>query len=161
MIEKLDKKLEVFCKWAIVICIFTMLGLSILNIVLRWFELSILWIEPFVRHLVFLSTFLGGVLATGANQHIKIDLLSRLMEKFKRPRLQKVVDGLVLLVTLVACLLIVKSSYDLTLIEFEFGKAHFLNIHSGYLVGIIPVGMSLVCLRVMTQLWLRLKAKES
>ena len=36
--------------------------LSVTNIFLRWFDMTIYWVEPLVRHLVFLSAFLGGYL---------------------------------------------------------------------------------------------------
>lgn len=133
-----------------------MLFLSVLSIVLRWFEVSLLWIEPLVRHLVFVAAFIGGSLATGANQHIKIDLLARILEKVEKPVVKKIVDLLILLCTLLACLILVKASYDLAVVEFEYGKIEFLGIHSGYLLSIIPAGMGFISLRVMTQVGLRL-----
>lgn len=157
MIKKLDQYLENFAKWSILFCVLSMLLLSLSSIVLRWFEMSLLWIDPLVRHLVFVAAFLGGSLATGANQHIKIDLLSRLLEKSQNLKLKKFIEALVLLITFIACFVLVKGSYQLTLVEFEYGKEEFLGLHSGYLVGIIPVGMGLIALRVMTQLFLRLK----
>ena len=159
MIKKLDLWLENIAKVAIVICVFSMLFLSVLSIVLRWFEVSLLWIEPLVRHLVFLAAFIGGSLATGANQHIKIDLLSRLLEKIEKPLLKKLVDLTTLTLTLVACVILVKASYDLAVVEFEYGKKEFLGIHSGYLLSIIPAGMGFISLRVLTQVGIRLEGK--
>ena len=159
MIKAFDQILENVAKVAIVICVMLMLGLSVLSIVLRWFEVSLLWIEPLVRHLVFLAAFIGGSLATGANQHIKIDLLSRVLEKVEKPLMKKIIESLVLLITLVACAILVKASYDLAIIEFEYGKPQFLGIHSGYLLSIVPVGMGFIALRVITQLFLRVGAK--
>ena len=65
-----------------VICLWAMLIISTLSIFLRWFQVSFLWTDPLVRHLVFITAFLGGSLATGANNHIRIDLAGKLFEKF-------------------------------------------------------------------------------
>ncbi len=136
-----------------------MLFFSVLSIVLRWFEVSLLWIEPLVRHLVFLAAFIGGSLATGSNQHIKIDLMSRILEKVEKPFVKKLLDIFILATTLLACAILVKASYELAVIEFDYGKVEFLGIHSGYLLGIIPVGMSFISLRVLTQIGIRLGVK--
>ena len=57
-----------------------MMILSITGIVLRWFNIAFLWIDPLVRHLVFICTFLGGAIATGRGTHIGIDIIGRLLE---------------------------------------------------------------------------------
>jgi TRAP-type C4-dicarboxylate transport system permease small subunit len=149
MIKRFDNFLHEFSKWGVTICVVFMLTLTILNIVLRWFEVSILWIEPLVRHLVFLGAFFGGSLATGERHHIKIDILSRLLEKFDKKVLLEWVEIFLTLVTLTATIVILIGSIDLSKIEFEFGKHSFLDIHSGYLVSIIPAGMALISLRLV------------
>ncbi|MAZ46964.1 MAG: hypothetical protein CME65_00285 [Halobacteriovoraceae bacterium] len=159
MIKRLDSWLERIAKVSIVLCVFSMLFFSVLSIVLRWFEVSLLWIEPLVRHLVFLAAFIGGSLATGSNQHIKIDLMSRILEKVEKPFVKKLLDIFILATTLLACAILVKASYELAVIEFDYGKVEFLGIHSGYLLGIIPVGMSFISLRVLTQIGIRLGVK--
>tara|TARA_Y100000768_G_scaffold388748_1_gene386777 strand:+ start:1201 stop:1680 length:480 start_codon:yes stop_codon:yes gene_type:complete len=159
VIKRLDSWLERIAKVSIVLCVFSMLFFSVLSIVLRWFEVSLLWIEPLVRHLVFLAAFIGGSLATGSNQHIKIDLMSRILEKVEKPFVKKLLDIFILATTLLACAILVKASYELAVIEFDYGKVEFLGIHSGYLLGIIPVGMSFISLRVLTQIGIRLGVK--
>ncbi len=160
MIKKLDDLVDKLTKWAIVACILLMLLLSLLGIVLRWFELSLPWVDPLVRHLVFISTFLGGSLAIKTNHHIKIDLLGRILEKQKLVKSQIILERLVVIITLMACSILVYGSYELTKIEFEMGKAHFLGIHSGYLLGIIPVGMGLICLRILFRLFMPVRDLE-
>lgn len=147
MIKALDHLLDQSSKWGIVFCIIIMLLLTIMNIVLRWFEVSIHWVEPLVRHLVFVAAFLGGSLATGERHHIKIDVLSRLLEK--KENANKIIDRVVTIITLIATVTLASASMDLAKIEFEFGKEVFLNIHSGYLISIIPFGMILISLRLI------------
>jgi TRAP-type C4-dicarboxylate transport system permease small subunit len=148
MIKRLDQFLHEFSKWGVTICVVFMLTLTILNIVLRWFEVSILWIEPLVRHLVFMGAFFGGSLATGERHHIKIDILSRLLEKFNKKILLEWIEIFLTLVTLTATIVILLGAIDLSKIEFEYGKLSFLDIHSGYLISIIPAGMALISLRL-------------
>lgn len=154
MIEKIDRFLDNFSYYGIVICVFLMLGLTVLNISLRWFNVSILWIDPFVRHLVFMSAFLGGVLATGKDNHIRIDLIGKVLEKYNKKSLSLWITRLNFSVAILATLLLAKAGVDFTKVEMEFGKEAFLGIHSGILTAIIPFGMSLIGLRFFLRLLL-------
>lgn len=148
MIKKIDNCLEQFSKWGTVSCVLLMLILTVMNIVLRWFEVSLLWVEPMVRHLVFVAAFLGGSLATSHNHHIKIDLLSRILEHSKNEELKHWLERVLILVTFTATAVLFYSSFNLSKVEFEYGKKVFFNIHTGYLVSIIPFGMALISLRL-------------
>ena len=74
LLKSTDKFIEKISISLLVVCVLSMLLLSVLNIFLRWFNTTLFWVEPLVRHLVFLSAFLGGVLATGNRSHIGIDI---------------------------------------------------------------------------------------
>ena len=154
MIKTIDNALENISKWGTVLCVLLMLLLTVMNIVLRWFEVSLLWVEPLVRHLVFIAAFFGGSLATSHNHHIKIDLLARVLEHSKNEALKLWLERLLLLVTLIATSVLCYSSINLSKVEFEFGKEVFFNIHSGYLVSIIPFGMGLISLRLLFRILL-------
>lgn len=154
MIRKIDSILDSFAKWGVLVCIGLMLVLSLLNISLRWFENSVLWIEPLVRHLVFIAAFLGGAIATGEGQHIKIDLLSKLLAKTDNLLVQNIIEKIVIIACLVATIILTKAGYDLFLVEMEYGKEAFLGIHSAHLIGIIPMGMGFIALRFFLNLFL-------
>jgi len=160
MIKKFDSYIDKIAFYGIVISVLLMLGLTVLNIVLRWFNTSILWIDPFVRHLVFLSAFLGGVLATGKDSHIRIDLATKLCERLESPGLSIWLNRLVYLVTMLATILLSKAGYDFYKVELEFGKEAFLGIHSGFLVAIIPFGMGLISLRYFFRILLTFTKEE-
>ena len=160
MIRKIDNALDFIAKWGVLVCIGLMLVLSLLNISLRWFENSVLWIEPLVRHLVFLAAFFGGALATGEGQHIKIDLLAKVLEKTDNKYAQIVIEKLVIFVCLIATVILTKAGYDLFWVEKEYGQEAFLDIHSAYLVGIIPFGMAFISLRFFLGLFLPPKEVE-
>lgn len=160
MIKKIDNFIDKIAFYGIVVSVLFMLGLTVLNIVLRWFNTSILWIDPFVRHLVFLSAFLGGVLATGKDSHIRIDLATKLCEKLESPNLSLWLSRTVSLITMIATVLLAIAGYDFYKVELQYGKEAFLGIHSGFLVGIIPVGMGLISLRYFLKILLSFTKEE-
>jgi TRAP-type C4-dicarboxylate transport system permease small subunit len=151
-LEKFDDFLEKLSTWGLVISLGLMLSIASLNIVLRWFDITFLWFDPLVRHLVFLAAFLGGSLATSKGNHIRIDLAAKALEKINNPVLTRTLMTMINLVCVFALLWLVKSSLDLAKIEFEFGKIAFLGIHSGYLISIIPLGFGLIALRFIFQI---------
>lgn len=156
MIKRFDNFLDSVSKWGIIISLFVMLILSLSSIVLRWFGISFYWIDPLVRHLVFVGAFLGGSLATARNQNIKIDLLTRYLEHKNNVKLKKIFQQIITLITIVIVLILVKSSWDFVKVELEFGKEVFWGIHSAFLVGIIPLGFLLLSLRLVCRLCLNI-----
>lgn len=160
MIKKLDDYLDKISFYGIVLAVSLMLLLTVLNIVLRWFNTSILWVDPLVRHLVFLSAFLGGALATGKDNHIRIDLASKLLENLKKPKLKVWVDRIIYIITMGTTIYLAKAGMDFAKIELEFGKVAFLGLHSGVLVAIIPFGMGLISLRYLFRFLLTFTNEE-
>lgn len=160
MIKRLDSALDKISFYAIVISVALMLSLTVLSILLRWFNMSLLWIDPLVRHLVFLSAFLGGVLATGKDNHIRIDLISKVLENYKKENLVLWINRFNYTIAMVATYLLAKAGIDFAKVELEFGKEAFLGLHSGILTSIIPVGMGLIFLRFLLRLLLTF-TKES
>ncbi len=153
-IKGFDHFLELLSKYGLVGSLFGILILSFGSIVLRWLGTSEMWIDPLVRHLVFLAAFLGGSLATSGQVHIKVDLLTKLVEMSSSRFVHWLHRNLVSLFCFVTTLVLVKSGWDFYLVEKEFGAPAFLGVHSSTLVGIIPFGIGLICLRFLNQLLL-------
>lgn len=150
MIRIIDCALEKIAFYILGICLFGMLFFTLFNIVARWFGTSLLWIDPLVRHMVFLSAFMGAVMATGKGNHIKLDIVSRALESFNKQRAKKIVDTLGAFAAVVACYFLFVAGKDFALVELEFGREAFLGIHSGWLVSIIPFGFAFIGLRFIT-----------
>ena len=148
----LEGFLDRFSRYGLVASLFAILVLSVFAIFLRWFGSSLMWVEPLIRHLVFLSAFLGGSVATSKNVHIKIDLFTKLIELSRSRVLLWAHKNIVSLFCFIVCLALAKSGRDFYLVEKEFGAIGFLHIHSATLVGIIPFGMGLIALRFFNQL---------
>ena len=154
IIKSVDNFLESITKKALVVCVVTMLFFSVLNIFLRWFNQTLFWVEPLVRHLVFLSAFLGGALATGSRSHIGIDILHRWLEGKSDSRIAKGIFYLTSFISIGTCAWLVYAGIEFMKVELEFGRTVFWGIHSGVLVGIIPFGFLLICLRFIFNLFL-------
>ncbi|MBC7539700.1 MAG: TRAP transporter small permease subunit [Bacteriovorax sp.] len=145
--KKIDYGIDRFASIFLVICVLAVLFLSSGAIMLRWFHINLYWIDPFVRHTVFLSAFLGGVVATGRSNHIAIDLISKLLELRQKEQARIIIHRIVLLASSLILLWLFKASLDFMIIEMEFSKIEFWGIGSGYLVGIIPFGVALIGIR--------------
>jgi len=149
LLRLIDKGIEKGSSYILVLSIFLMLVFSVLIIVLRWIDISIPWFESFIRHLVLLATFLGGVLATGRGTHIGIDILSKYLEGQKLTQYKVWVNRLTYLASFGTLVWITKACYDFMIVELEYGKVEFLGLHSGVLVGIIPFGLGLIAYRFL------------
>lgn len=147
VIRKFDLLIESFAKYALVFCVFGMLSISVLSIVLRWFEFTFQWFEPLVRHLVFISAFLGGVMATGNKTHIGIDIIGKYLESKGNEKALIWIERVVSLASAVTLIWLTSACIQFVGVEAIYGKEVFLGIHSKFLVGIIPVGFSLISLR--------------
>lgn len=160
VIRIFDDILEKISRWGLISCLLTILTLAVMAIVCRWGGKSFMWLEPLVRHLVFLSAFLGGSLATSKNVHIKVDLLTKLVEMSSSTFIHWLHRNIITLFCCLTTLALLKSSYDFYLSEKEFGAPAFLHIHSSYLVAIIPFGVGLIFLRFVNQLFLGINGDQ-
>ena len=160
IIKKLDTGLERLVTYLLVFSVLAMLSLSSFSIVIRWFQHNITWIDPFVRHLVFFSAFLGGIIATGQGTHIGIDILGKFVESKGWHGLRVVITKIVYIASMVVLVWLIKSGIDFTRVEMEFSKEEFWGIQSGYLVMLIPIGLGLLLLRFFFVFLLSFKEKE-
>jgi TRAP-type C4-dicarboxylate transport system permease small subunit len=159
-VKKMDFLLEKFTTYLLVVIILAMLSLSSLSIVVRWFQYNITWIDPFVRHLVFFSAFLGGIIATGKGTHIGIDIVGKFVESKGWHHLKSAISKVIMVASIAVLAWMIKAGIDFTKVEMEFSKAEFWGIPSGYLVMLVPVGLSLLALRFIFVLILSFETKH-
>jgi TRAP-type C4-dicarboxylate transport system permease small subunit len=149
----IDSSLERLTTGLLVTSLSLMLVISLFNIVLRWFEITFLWFDPLVRHLVFLSAFLGGSLATAKKTHIRIDLISTIAKKWEKTKGIFLLNKILILVSMGTVCWLTLAAWEFTKVELQYGRVAFLGIHSGVLVGIIPFGFLLIAIRLLKQLF--------
>ncbi len=149
MLKKLDNFIEKTTIVLLLISLSAIIFYSVLEIILRQFQVTYLWIGSLVRHLVFLCSFLGAALATGSDKHIKIDIISKIVKPESRAYL--FIDSLVLLVTTLVCIWLSSAAFDFFQSEMKYGKEIFWGLHSSYLTFIIPFGFVLISFRFFYQ----------
>lgn len=160
ILAKLDYHYNRVIDFSLVVCTMLVLLLSVLVIVLRWFNTTLFWYDPFVRHLVFLLAFLGGTKASAKGTHISIDLLSRSLESLEKRWLVKLHQTLVALISLSILVALVVAGYRFMQVELVYGRPVFFGIHSAYLVGIIPMGFALIFIQCLLTMLRELSARE-
>lgn len=134
--------------------------MTVSNIVLRWFDAHILWFEPGVRYLVFMSAFLGGTIATGKRSHIGIDLIGKYFETKKMGKAHRWVGRIIDVISFVVLIYLTKACVDFVGEEAKYGRPDvFLGIHAKYLAAIIPFGFSLICYRFLNNFILSFSEK--
>src|SRR4051794_28943280 len=112
IISAFDDLLEKLSRWGLITCLFGILSLAVASIVMRWLGMSPPWLEPLVRHMVFLSAFLGGSLATSKGVHIKVDILTYLVEHSRSKVLHWIHRNIIALFCFITCVALMKSGYD-------------------------------------------------
>ena len=145
VLKWLDRIIEKFAAALLIAAVSGIFLFSLTGIVSRWLSLSPIWIDPLIRHLLFLSAFLAGILITGKSRHLAIDLLQKYFEHV--PRVQRMLKRIVAAVSSLAALWLVTAGIAFLKSEMEFGREAFLGIHSAWWAGVIPVGFALMSYR--------------
>lgn len=149
ILKKFDAVVEKGITWFLVTTILSVMILSVLTIILRWFQLNLQWIEPLTRHLVFLSAFLGGAVATKRATHIGIDVLGKYFEAKEWHNVLTNVQRYIAFVSFVTLVYLARAGYSFMEVEKEFGTEAFFGLHSSSLVAIIPFGFLLIAYRFL------------
>jgi len=147
VLRSIDRLIGTLCVWGLTIALFMMIGFTLLNVLLRWQNTTLLWIEPLVRQLVFISGFLGGAVATAAKQHIAIDVFGRVLETFHLHRFKNLIDRVIYIFCITALVWISYAGYLLVELERDYGQVKFLGLHSSTLALVIPIGMLIIAFR--------------
>ena len=159
-IEKADQGYSVLISFLLVSCTLLVLFLSVLVIILRWFETTLVWYDPFVRHLVFILAFLGGVKATRMGSHISIDLLGRSLKNSKHRLVALSHYVFISAASLAILSWLINAGYRFYEVEVAYGRPGFFNLHSSYLVAIIPVGFTLIALQFLFDILLAMLGRK-
>jgi TRAP-type C4-dicarboxylate transport system permease small subunit len=125
---------------------------SFLNIVLRWFNTSLMFVDPLVRHLVFAMAFLGAVEATERSQNISIDILKRYLEAKNKDHLIGIINRVVYVFSILGCLWLASSAYGFVKIEMEYPRELFWGLNTGMAAAIIPFGFVFIAIKSLLKL---------
>lgn len=123
-----------------------MILLASTQILLRnFFDSGIVWVDPILRVLVLWLGLIGATVATRANKHIRIDLLSRFFERNTHRLLQSFVGQ----VSAWTCLVIAWYGFKWIHLDYLDGVPSFAGIPAWMLEVIIPLSFALIGLRYL------------
>ena len=132
----------------LVVLMATMIGVATAHILARnLFEVTFLWADPLIRILVLWTSFLGALMATRLDKHIKIDVLLR----FVPPRYNKLLLLFSNLFSAGICALLTKISIRFLQDEYAFSTAGALGLPTWVLQLIFPLTFGLMACRFIAQ----------
>lgn len=144
IIKKILKILDHFEDWFNAIVLLGTTALLFINVVLRYFDMSITWAEEASRYLIAWLAFVGGSLCVKHGEHVGIDLLVQVSS----PRMKKF---LILSSELIATIFMLFFTYyggKLTLSTFETGQISTGIMMPMWIVySAIPIGCFLMAIR--------------
>jgi TRAP-type C4-dicarboxylate transport system permease small subunit len=146
---RLDKLLRLACRLEdglLVGLLLVMIVMASLQILMRnLFGISIVWGEVMVRIMVLWIGLLGAMIASRKGEHIRIDIMARLMPG----RLQTLVDAGVQLITAVICAITAVHAFRFVRSEAEYGGMAFARVPAWLCESIIPVAFMVIALRYL------------
>ncbi|HID48073.1 MAG TPA: TRAP transporter small permease [Chromatiales bacterium] len=120
--------------------------IAVSQILLRnLFHSGIPWGDSLVRILVLWLALVGAMLASRNHHHIKIDILSRLLDPGKRAVLRRITD----LFTASVCGILAWTSLQFVLIEYEDGLMAFNQVPVWLTEAIIPFAFAVITVRYL------------
>lgn len=124
--------------------LFLMICMAVLQIFLRNFwGTGILWGDPLVRILVFWVAMIGAMIASRKGDHIRIDLIIRLIPE----KMKAAFNRLAHLTTAAICAALAYYSGLFVLSEFRFGGIAFADIPVWVCEAIMPTAFTVMALR--------------
>ena len=113
------------------------------------FDGGILWGDSLVKVLVLWVTLIGAMAAARRGEHIRIDLIPRLLG----PSGQRLAAAFGSLFTAAVCGLFAYHAYRFVLDEYEFGGTAFAAVPAWLCAAIIPFGFAVMALRYTVQVF--------
>lgn len=143
MIQRLLRLIELAENGAMAVLALVLIFGAAAQVVLRQFDVGVIWLDPVLRALVMWIAMLGALAATRHDKHINLDALTRLLSgwSLRAARL------LTLLFAAGICVVLAKASYGLVQLDRESATPLVDNIPAWWVEVILPVGFSLMALR--------------
>lgn len=146
MHRKINRFIHLFEDGLLIFMLGSMILLALSQIILRnFFDSGVEWSEPLLRVMVMWLGLLGAIAATKQSNHIKIDVVSRLL-----PNKGKVISTVIAnLFSAIICIIVSYYALQFVLMDYEDGMMAFSNVPAWLCESIIPVGFGLMALRFL------------
>lgn len=150
ILKSISAVLNLLERSLIVVLLGAMVMLAFTQVIMRnIFSSGLLWLDPFLRHLVLWLGFLGASLATQQEKHINIDILTR----FAPPKIVNIIHILTNLFAAFVCYFLAQAARTFVLSEMDSTEALFsigsTDFPTWWFQLIIPVGFGLMMFRFL------------
>lgn len=146
MIDRLTTALRTVESGMLAALLTTMIGVAAFQVIARnVFDSGLYWGDGLVRVLVLWVTLLGGMVASRADTHIRMDVAAR----FLGPRASRATRRLTSAFTVVVCGVFAYHSARFVYLDYESGMVAFAAVPSWVCEAIIPVGAAVMAFRYL------------
>lgn len=143
MIKRLLSILEQIENTTMAVLALVLIFAAATQVLLRLFDIGVIWLDPVLRALVMWIAMLGALAATRHDKHINLDALTRLLSGWSL----RVARFLTLLFAAAICVVLAKASYGLVQLDRESATPLIDTIPAWWVEVILPVGFGLMALR--------------
>ena len=127
-----------------------LLGLSFFQIVARnVFDSGLYWGDPLLRVLVLWLAMIGAMLARREGGHIKIDVLNHYLPAAGQRAVTRASSAL----SAIVCFIAAWYGFLFVADERQYGDIAFANVPVWWCESIIPLGLGIIGLRFLIQVW--------
>lgn len=146
MIDRLTRALRSVESGLLVALLAAMIGVAAFQVVARnLFDSGLLWGDGFVRVLVLWVTLLGAMVASRNDEHIRMDLLGRLLDPRRNRRLRRLTS----VFTVLILALFTWHSARFVWLDYQDGITAFAGVPAWICEIIMPVGAGVMALRYL------------
>lgn len=144
--NKIDQLLQKLESGLLVFLLASMMLLAVYQVVVRnIFDVGIVWADAYVRVTVLWVALVGALAASRADEHIRIDFLSRLLNDFWKVW----VDRFLALVTSFLCFAGAWYSFEFVRYEYIDAVIAFASVPAWICEAVMPVALALIGLRYL------------
>ena len=138
----------------LVVLVACLLSLAFAQILMRnLFQITWFWADPLLRHLVLWSSFLGALVATRQDRHVRIDAVLRLVPQRWRPRVAALGD----LVAAALCGTLAPIALRFVLDERTYGGEALPGVPAWVAQLVFPIVFAGMALRFLINGWRRIR----
>ena len=146
MIDRFTRTLRFVESGLLVVLLAAMIGVAAFQVIARnLFDFGLLWGDGLVRVLVLWVTLLGAMVASRNDEHIRMDVVARLVDERWERRLRRLTSAFTVLI----CALFAYHSARFAWIDYQDGVTAFAGVPAWICEAIMPIGAAVIALRYL------------
>jgi TRAP-type C4-dicarboxylate transport system permease small subunit len=146
LIDRLVRTLRAVETGLLVALLSLMIALAAYQVAARnFFDSGLLWGDALVRVLVLWITLLGAMVASRGDEHIRMDLVSRFLDRRWSRLLRRVTSAFTSLV----CGIFAYHAGRFVMLDYQDGVVAFASVPAWVCELILPLGAGVLCLRYL------------